>query len=225
MKYEIASSANLNAGDGIMRTFHLIRAVHDIPRHNIKAGELGGYIEKGSNLSQDGDCWVGRNSFVYEHAEILENALITHSPPKNAHIVCKQIIPASTLVYGHAKVFDHSTVCASGKVHGNAKVHGHAIICCCTVSGDADVRDKIIVAGNIRIDKKMVLCGDAAILDATQICHSRGITVYRDKAANIVVTGITKENEMYRQYAIDRFSQLLRSSRLGQSLAADHKNL
>ena len=39
---------------------------------NIKKGELGGYIEKESNLSQSGVCWV------YPGGAVLDNANVSH---------------------------------------------------------------------------------------------------------------------------------------------------
>ena len=42
-----------------------IRALRDIPRYNVKAGDLGGWVESEKNLSQEGDCWVGGNARVY----------------------------------------------------------------------------------------------------------------------------------------------------------------
>lgn len=50
-------------------TLHQIRAIRDFG--NVKAGDIGGWIEKEENLSHDGDCWV------YENAEVYENAKVT----------------------------------------------------------------------------------------------------------------------------------------------------
>ena len=40
----------------------------------IDAGELGGYIEKEENLSQDGDAWVSGDARVYGNAEVSGDA-------------------------------------------------------------------------------------------------------------------------------------------------------
>jgi len=37
---------------------------------DVKEGDLGGYVEKEENLSQDGDCWI------YEKANVLKKAII-----------------------------------------------------------------------------------------------------------------------------------------------------
>ena len=41
---------------------------------NIKAGELGGYIEKEENLDQDGDAWVYGDAEVWGNAKVCGNA-------------------------------------------------------------------------------------------------------------------------------------------------------
>ena len=41
-----------------------------------KEGELGGYIEKEENLSQEGDAWVDGNAWVYGDARVYGNAQV-----------------------------------------------------------------------------------------------------------------------------------------------------
>lgn len=43
---------------------------------NVKAGELGGYVEKEENVSQDGNAWVYNDAEVSGNAEISDNAWI-----------------------------------------------------------------------------------------------------------------------------------------------------
>jgi hypothetical protein len=35
---------------------------------NIKKGELGGWVEKEKNLSQEGNCWIYDNARIYDNA-------------------------------------------------------------------------------------------------------------------------------------------------------------
>ena len=73
-------------------TLHRIRALRDIPSAGVKSGDLGGWIEKEYNLSQNGDAWVYGNAKVYGNAE----------------------------VYGNAKVCDNAKVYGDAEVYGNA---------------------------------------------------------------------------------------------------------
>ena len=43
---------------------------------NVKAGDLGGYIEKEENLDQDGDAEVYGNAWVYGNAKVYGNARV-----------------------------------------------------------------------------------------------------------------------------------------------------
>ena len=54
-----------------------IRALIDIPKYKVFKGELGGYIEKESNLSHEGDCWIGRDAQVYDNAKVFGNAEVS----------------------------------------------------------------------------------------------------------------------------------------------------
>lgn len=56
------------------RTLYRIEATKDIERHNIKKGELGGFVEKETNLSGNawvyGDAWVSGNAWVCGDAQV-----------------------------------------------------------------------------------------------------------------------------------------------------------
>ena len=65
---------------------------------NVEEGELGGYVEKEENLSNDGNAWV------YGDAEVFGNAR----------------------VYGDAEVFGNARVYGDAWVYGNAEVFGNA---------------------------------------------------------------------------------------------------
>ena len=43
---------------------------------NVKAGDIGGYIEKEENLSESGNSWVYGNASVYGNAMVYGNASV-----------------------------------------------------------------------------------------------------------------------------------------------------
>jgi len=51
-----------------------IRALRDFG--NVKAGELGGFLESENNLSQDGDAWVSGDARVFGKAQVFGNAQV-----------------------------------------------------------------------------------------------------------------------------------------------------
>ena len=65
---------------------------------DVKAGDLGGYVEKEENLSQYGSAWVSDNAFVLGNARVSDNAWVCGNTwvCDNAHI------------YGNARVYDNA---------------------------------------------------------------------------------------------------------------------
>ena len=55
-------------------TLYQIEALKDFS--NIKKGDLGGWIEKESNLSHRGDCWVYGDARVSGRARVYGDAII-----------------------------------------------------------------------------------------------------------------------------------------------------
>ena len=79
------------------KTLYRIEATKDIEKFGVKAGDLGGYIEKEDNLS--GKAWV------YGDAEVYGNAR----------------------VYGDAEVYGNANVYGDARVSGDALVSGDKI--------------------------------------------------------------------------------------------------
>ena len=65
-KFELTSEFNLNF---FGRKFFRIKALVNIERYGVKAGDLGGWIEKEDNLSQSGNAWVSGNAKVSGDAD------------------------------------------------------------------------------------------------------------------------------------------------------------
>ena len=59
-KFELTSESIVKFG----RTLYRIRAL--VAFGNVKEGELGGFLEKEENLSQDGYAWVGGDATVID---------------------------------------------------------------------------------------------------------------------------------------------------------------
>lgn len=61
-KYELIPA------DAIYPGMFRVRALRDIPRYKVHAGDEGGVIAGEGNLSQEGDCWVERGAMVWNGA-------------------------------------------------------------------------------------------------------------------------------------------------------------
>lgn len=67
-KFELTTDAKMFFGRKLFR----IKAL--VSFGNVKSGDLGGYVEKESNLSHDGDAWVYGNAKVCGNAKVYGNA-------------------------------------------------------------------------------------------------------------------------------------------------------
>ena len=98
-----------------LKTLYRIEATKDIEKFGVKAGDLGGYIEKEDNLS--GDAWVSGDAKVYENAWVSGNAKVYG----NAQVYGDAWVSGDALVCGNARVS------CDAEVYGNADVYGDTI--------------------------------------------------------------------------------------------------
>ena len=99
-KYEFTEETKNFAG----RTLHRIRAIKDFG--DVKAGELGGYIEGEWNLGHDDNAWVSGYARVYDNARISGDAC----------------------VYDNARISDNAWVGGDTQISGDARIRGNALV-------------------------------------------------------------------------------------------------
>ena len=112
-KYEFTEETKVVCG----RKLHRIRALRNFGR--VRAGDLGGFIEKEENLSHEGNCWVYYNAMVYGNAVIRGCAEIRD----NARICDNAVIHGCAEIYGRAVIRGYAVI------HGYAEIYGNAVIC------------------------------------------------------------------------------------------------
>ena len=95
-KYELILNDSIELLD-----FKLFRIRALISFDEVKAGDLGGYIQSEKNLSHDGNAWVEYKAKVYGNAKVC----------------------------GDAEVSGNAKVCGDAVVLGNAVVWGNAVVC------------------------------------------------------------------------------------------------
>ena len=103
--------------------FCRVQALKDF--HDVKKGEIGGYVDSESVLSQAGNAWIYGNAKVYGNAMVWGNARVYG----NAEVY------GNARVYGNAEVWGDAMVTNKAKVYDNAEVWGKA-----EVWGDAEVK-------------------------------------------------------------------------------------
>lgn len=80
------------------KVLYRIQAIRDF--NDVKKGDLGGWIEKESNLSHDGDSWIYENAIVYGDAVVSECAAVGENAT-----VC-----GTSMIFGVARVFGNAYV-------------------------------------------------------------------------------------------------------------------
>jgi len=150
------------------RTLHRIKALKNFG--NVKAGDIGGYVQSLDNLNQDGNCWIYDDAKAYGNARVFGNSEVYDDAIVSGNVEvlgCAKVF-GNAIVSGYATVFDNAIIYDDAKVSGNAIVFGNAI-----VSGNARVSSNAEVSGYARI------FGDSITTSSVQsvITHKHNITV------------------------------------------------
>jgi hypothetical protein len=139
--------------DGMI-TVWSIKALVDIPAHNVRAGDIGGSIDKKSNLSQTGDAWIGDSSYVLDKSSVEDDALVTDEA-----VVSGVIVKNHAKVYGNAVVLEGNSPSLSdsgfyvsnfAEIHDFAKVSGSYVTDNSVING-ASVVTRSVLKGTSRI--------------------------------------------------------------------------
>ena len=140
-------------------TLHRIKALRDF--NDVKAGDLGGWVESEDNLSQYEKCWLCDNAKVYGNAIVCDNAKVYGNAIvcDNARVYDNAMIRDNARVCNNAIVYSNATVCTNARVCNNAIVYGNAIAC-----GNA------IVCDDARVCDNAIVCDDARIYDTKDYC-------------------------------------------------------
>lgn len=99
------------------RTIYRIQALADFS--DVKAGDIGGYVESEENLSHEGDAWIYGNASVIEGGFVCDDAKVSD----------EAIVRGDGYVYENARVFGEADIAGTAEIYGNAKVYGKALVC------------------------------------------------------------------------------------------------
>jgi len=159
MKFKLTSETKVFLG----RTLYRIEALIDFGI--VKKGELGGYVEKETNLSQNGNAWVSDDARVYGAARVYGDAQVY----------------GDAWVYGAAQVYGDAWVYGAAQVGGNAQVYGAA-----RVYGAAQVGGNAQVYGAARVSGAAQVYGAARVSGAAQVYGAARVSDESKNAANVV---------------------------------------
>lgn len=125
-KYKLLPPESMKVGS-LNIIVRRVQALRDIPLHNVKAGDLGGYIEcfQGKKnprrvLSHKGSCWIGGEAVVMGLVRITGNALVTDNVIVKA---CEESIKYLTdELYAHTNFGKRCHILDDAVIKGNAVV-------------------------------------------------------------------------------------------------------
>lgn len=142
-------------------TVYQIRALKDFG--DVKAGDLGGFVESTDNLSQTGRCWVYDNAVVYGNAVVKDNAVVS----------------GDAVIKENAVISDMATVFGQAEVRGSARISGTAGVGYewdgvknkeNYQSGDATiVKGHAVITGNASVFGEVIVDDNAMIRDQATV--------------------------------------------------------
>ena len=145
-KYELVKEDKKIFTDG--GAIYRIRALKDFG--DVKTGDLGGYIEKEDNLSQEGNCWVYDNARAFDNAKVYENAKVYGEAQ----------VYENAKVYGEAQVYENAKVYGEARVFNNAKIYGTS-----EISDSAVVCEKAEIGGHTELYHYDYIDGSIKMID------------------------------------------------------------
>lgn len=112
-KYELTGTFTTHSNGEREFRLYRVEALIDIPRHSVKKGDQGGFIECEENLSHQGDCWIGKDSHVFDESCVRGNAFVEESTifggttiSENAIVRRTRFIGADSHVFGDCEITD-----------------------------------------------------------------------------------------------------------------------
>lgn len=165
-----------------------VKALVDIPAHDVKAGDIGGSIDRKSFLPQTGDAWIGESAYVLDQAAVLDDAIVTDEAVISAVTVKNnaRVFGNAVVLQGNSPSLDNSGFYVSNfaQVSGWAKVSGsyitdNSIVKDAAVVSRAIVKGKSIISGFARVIGPNTRLVDTQVYGSAEVMSS--VNLYKSK--------------------------------------------
>lgn len=176
------------SGKQIEMKMRRIKALRDIPYHNVKAGDLGGWVNHHYVLSQEDNAWIGGEAVVFSDwsgtLRVRDNALVTGKAVLHNGYGAFTVVDKNAIIEDNVKVFirqshqkaqisDNAQLSenalvenpgyTTGRIAGNANVSSSSIVLgCAEVLGDATVSSSKVM-GDAKVMGKAVVSNSSTI--------------------------------------------------------------
>lgn len=167
MKYELTDITKIIEDDVVL---YKIRALKDFG--DVHVGDLGGWIEKEDNLSQEGDCWVYDDAQISDWAQVYGHATVRNKcwVAGKSRVYDNASVAGIAQVFNDAHVFGHAAISGQAFVYDDARVYGHARVTGrALVYEYAQVHDKAVVSDNALVYDHANIYGQAKILECARV--------------------------------------------------------
>ena len=200
------------AWDGDHIPIYRIKALRDIPEHNISKGDLGGYVSTKMNLSQEGSCWIGGDAKALGNVSISEDAFVgdaalvissqhDHFIEVSGNVVIKHsaIVAFNKNVLG-ASEFEDSVITGNVQISGSSQVTNVGFI-----EGDINIRDFVSINGARQITGEVNISGHAEIENNVIIAGKTFISdnVIVEYGATVVDSTLLNKAQVYAEQTVD----------------------
>lgn len=121
-------------------------------------GEIGGWVEKEENLSQQDNCWIAGNSVAMHDSKVSGDSYINGSV----------IVTNNAVVSGNAFIKDHCSISGNAIIDGDVTINGNSY-----VTGNAKITGKARLVTGVRIFGDAILDGNIKLSGVVTITDSK----------------------------------------------------
>lgn len=196
-KYEFTGETKKWKG----HTLYRIRAIVDLD--GVRKGDIGGWIERESNLSNDArdEAWVHNCAMVYCNANVIDNALVYDRAEVygDALVRGNAVVLEDAKIYGDADVYGYATISDCAEIYGKARVGGWANVHnCAHVCGNAVVNGSAEIREHAKICGKSEVKGNACIIGNAVVKTDADYAVFKNCWSSARWFTYTRSNKMWK---------------------------
>lgn len=190
-KYELTDNTIVYKGV----VLHQIRSLQNFG--NVKAGELGGFIESEDNLSHTGTCWVYNSAKVYGKIKLMGTSIVSDEAIVTGIVSVKECIitdnsmfNASGSITGRLVMSDDSylsgniyltgqlTMADSSSIRGSIDCSGRI-----TITDSSSIKDTLKCSGQLFMSDYSSMNGNSCIYGSVSMCDDSTVS-------NTIVYGV-----------------------------------
>lgn len=158
-----------------------IQALKDIENTHafVKKGDIGGWVQSTSNLSQGGTCWIFDNAMVINNASVYDDAVIAEDAIIEDSAIVRNFaeVKGGAIITNNAEVSGCATVEGNAIVDGNAKIQNNAFVKDAKIIGEAKICNNARILGkdgrtviSSFVKNKATISGPVTISSKTPVC-------------------------------------------------------